>query len=66
MPSMLSSIKGMRDKALRLKRDGLKTRKLVQACRQRSLLQSARVLAWVEDLPAEAALIDRYMADLSV
>ena len=34
MPSMLSSIKGMRDKALRLKRDGLKTRKLVQACRQ--------------------------------
>ncbi len=31
---MLSSIKGMRDKALRLKRDGLKTRKLVQACNQ--------------------------------
>ena len=34
MPSMLSSIKGMRDKALRLKRDGLKTRKLVRACKQ--------------------------------
>ena len=34
MTSMFSSIKGMRDKALRLKRDGLKTRKLVQACKQ--------------------------------
>ncbi|MEO8103835.1 MAG: malonyl-CoA decarboxylase family protein [Betaproteobacteria bacterium] len=34
MTSMLSSIKGMRDKAMRLKRDGLKTRKLVQACNQ--------------------------------
>jgi len=34
MTSMLNSIKGMRDKALRLKRDGLKTRKLVQACKQ--------------------------------
>ena len=34
MISVLGSIKGMRDKALRLQRDGLKTRKLVQACRQ--------------------------------
>jgi len=39
---------------------------IVQASRTRSLLQPARVLAWVEDLPADASLIDRYMADLSV
>ena len=31
---MLGSIKGFRDTALRLKRDGIKTRKLVRACKQ--------------------------------
>ena len=31
---MLGSIKGIRDTALRLKRDGLQTRKLVRACKQ--------------------------------
>lgn len=34
MSSVLKSIKGMRDKALQIKRDGLKARKLVDACRQ--------------------------------
>ena len=34
MTSMLGSIKGIRDTALRLKRDGIKTRKLVRACKQ--------------------------------
>lgn len=34
MSSVFKSIKGMRDKALQLKRDGLKARKLVDACRQ--------------------------------
>lgn len=34
MTSMLNSIKGIRDKALRLRRDGLKIRRLVQACEQ--------------------------------
>ena len=31
---MLTSIKGLRDKAPRLKRDGLKTRKMLRACKQ--------------------------------
>ena len=34
MTSMLGSIKGMTGKALQLKRDGLKTRRLVEACKQ--------------------------------
>ena len=34
MATLLGSIKGIRDTALRLKRDGLKTRKLVRACNQ--------------------------------
>jgi malonyl-CoA decarboxylase len=34
MTSVFNSIKGMRDKALQLKRDGLKARKLIGACRQ--------------------------------
>lgn len=34
MTSVLGSIKNIRDKAMRLKRDGLKVRKLVGACRQ--------------------------------
>jgi malonyl-CoA decarboxylase len=34
MSSVFNSIKGMRDKALQLKRDGLKARKLIDACQQ--------------------------------
>lgn len=34
MTSVFNSIKGMRDKALQLKRDGLKARKLIGACQQ--------------------------------
>ena len=34
MTSVFNSIRGMRDKALQLKRDGLKARKLVGACHQ--------------------------------
>lgn len=34
MTSMLGSIKNIRDRAMRLKRDGLKVRKLVRACKQ--------------------------------
>ena len=34
MTTVLGSIKNIRDKALQLKRDGLKTRKLVRACQQ--------------------------------
>ncbi len=39
---------------------------LLDQTKSRSLLHAARVLGWVEDLPAASALIDRYMADLSV
>ena len=34
MTSMLGSIKGMTGKALQIKRDGLKTRRLIEACKQ--------------------------------
>lgn len=40
--------------------------RMLDAAHELSLLQAARVLGWVEDLPVDATLIDRYMADLSV
>lgn len=39
---------------------------VLEATRDRSLFRAARVIGWVEDLPAASAQIDRYMADLSV
>ena len=40
-------------------------RLLLESCRKLSLLNASRVLAWVEDLPPEPAMVDRYFADLS-
>lgn len=39
---------------------------LIEETKSRSLLHAARILGWVEDLPAASAHIDRYMADLAV
>ena len=40
--------------------------RLLDQTRSRSLLHAARILSWIEDLPVESAMIDRYMADLLV
>ena len=39
---------------------------LLDDTRSRSLLNAARILGWIEDLPVDPAMIDRYMSDLSV
>lgn len=39
---------------------------VLEDTRSRSLLHAARILGWIEDLPAASTQIDRYMADLSV
>jgi len=39
---------------------------ILDETRSRSLLRAARILAWIEDLPAASTQIDRYMADLTV